>query len=341
MIDKIKKVEFRDDGFIEIHLKRIKDFDDYLYQQILNDTNCLPCIRDPKYRSRLYFDSKGYIPLKDYLSEHEFTQEELLDFLILLFEGLLKNRVSKPVISSLEYVFLSYDTNDFCFLVFPIAYEYWKKEKDICKSFLQDLLMELKAKDSYEVLGCLLCFMKENGNSYPTLITHLQQIKNKYKKKIKWYQKFKQKEEMKFQIRDIPRSIRYPANLQKSFVTEKEDTYFSTSKKKDENNETIVLFQPIDTEDCYFEEKNSSEKYFIKSATLSIGRNPDNDITIDDKSVSSYHAVFDFKKKSIKDLHSLNGTYCNGDKIVEKQLQNNDVLTFGNSSYIFHDKRKG
>ena len=61
MIDKIKKIEFREDGFIEVHLKRIKDFDDYLYQQILNDVNCLPCIRDPKYRSRLYFDSKGYV----------------------------------------------------------------------------------------------------------------------------------------------------------------------------------------------------------------------------------------------------------------------------------------
>ena len=102
-----------------------------------------------------------------------------------------------------------------------------------------------------------------------------------------------------------------------------------------------MLFQPLDTEECYFEDQDSGEKYIIKGTNLSIGRNPDNEMSIDDKSVSSYHAVYDSKKKSIKDLHSLNGTYCNGERIIEKQLQDNDVLTFGNSTYVFHDKRKG
>lgn len=341
MIDKIKKIEFREDGFIEVHLKRIKDFDDYLYQQILNDVNCLPCIRDPKYRSRLYFDSKGYVSLKSYLGEHEFTQEELLDFLIILFERFVKNRITKPAITSLEYVYLSSDTNDFCFLVFPVAHEYWNQEKEIYTLFLQELLKELHAKDSYEVFGCLLCFMKEKESSFPVLISRLQQIKNKHKKKIKWYQKFKHREETKFQIRDIPRALRYPTNLQESLVAEKEQTYIASSNRKEKNNETIVLFQPLDTEECYFEDQDSGKKYIIKGTNLSIGRNPDNEMSIDDKSVSSYHAVYDSKKKSIKDLHSLNGTYCNGERIIEKQLQDNDVLTFGNSTYVFHDKRKG
>ena len=115
MVDKVKKIEFREDGFIEVHLKRIKDLDEYLYQQILNDTSCLPCIRDPKYRSRLYFDCKDCVSLKEYLQIHQFERTELLDFLILLFEQLIKNRVSMPIMSSLDYIFLSENRKCFCF----------------------------------------------------------------------------------------------------------------------------------------------------------------------------------------------------------------------------------
>lgn len=50
MNDKLKKMEKREDGFLEVQLKRLADFDDYLFQKMHEDASCLLCIRD--YRSK-------------------------------------------------------------------------------------------------------------------------------------------------------------------------------------------------------------------------------------------------------------------------------------------------
>ena len=60
----LKHMEVRDDGFLEVVLKRTKDFDEYIFQQIHKDERCLLCVRDPRSKTRLYYDTKGYLTLK-------------------------------------------------------------------------------------------------------------------------------------------------------------------------------------------------------------------------------------------------------------------------------------
>lgn len=64
----LKHMEVRDDGFLEVVLKRTKDFDEYIFQQIHKDERCLLCVRDPRSKTRLYYDTKGYLTLKEYAS---------------------------------------------------------------------------------------------------------------------------------------------------------------------------------------------------------------------------------------------------------------------------------
>ena len=40
----LKHMEVRDDGFLEVVLKRTKDFDEYIFQQIHKDERCLLCV---------------------------------------------------------------------------------------------------------------------------------------------------------------------------------------------------------------------------------------------------------------------------------------------------------
>ena len=72
--------------------------------------------------------------------------------------------------------------------------------------------------------------------------------------------------------------------------------------------------------------------------TVTIGRDKDNDIQIDDPSVSSHHAklVSFFKPTYIQDLRSTNGTYVNGSRIMEHTLENGDIISIGHH-YIFFD----
>jgi hypothetical protein len=62
-----------------------------------------------------------------------------------------------------------------------------------------------------------------------------------------------------------------------------------------------------------------------------IGRNPANDFTIDDPSVSSYHAEIQVLENSavIKDLGSTNGTFVHGIKVQEISLQPGETFRLG------------
>ena len=91
-----------------------------------------------------------------------------------------------------------------------------------------------------------------------------------------------------------------------------------------------------------------AEKEFpIDKPLLRIGRNPDNDICIDDKAVSKKHAVIevaedpdqkDSKVYYIKDIGSINSTYVNGIKIKRKRLKNNDLVRIGLNMFKFFDE---
>lgn len=82
---------------------------------------------------------------------------------------------------------------------------------------------------------------------------------------------------------------------------------------------------------------NIGDKFLIKKSKLTIGRNPESDIFLDDITVSRKHAVF---KKSgndflIKDLGSLNGSYINGEIVDSAVLKNGDRIQIGKYIFLF------
>jgi len=79
------------------------------------------------------------------------------------------------------------------------------------------------------------------------------------------------------------------------------------------------------------------EHMALKEGTVTIGRERDNDIQIDDPAVSGYHAklVSFFKPTYIQDLRSTNGTYVNGTRVVEHTLECGDIITIGKHKIFF------
>ena len=69
---------------------------------------------------------------------------------------------------------------------------------------------------------------------------------------------------------------------------------------------------------------------------ITIGRNADNDIQIDNMAVSGYHAriLKDADHHSIEDLNSTNGTFVNEEKITTRVLKENDKITIGKHTLI-------
>lgn len=78
----------------------------------------------------------------------------------------------------------------------------------------------------------------------------------------------------------------------------------------------------------------------LTQGTLSIGRNQDNDLQIDDPTVSGHHAkiITVFDTHYIEDLGSTNGTFVNGARTKTHTLHNGDVLTIGHYQLLFQSK---
>jgi pSer/pThr/pTyr-binding forkhead associated (FHA) protein len=80
-----------------------------------------------------------------------------------------------------------------------------------------------------------------------------------------------------------------------------------------------------------------SRIYPITQQVIRIGRSLDNDLTLDHPQVSRKHAELFYGQGSffISDLGSLSGTFVNGEKIIQKKLEQGDVITLANLHLIF------
>ncbi|NIT12859.1 MAG: FHA domain-containing protein [Candidatus Dadabacteria bacterium] len=73
------------------------------------------------------------------------------------------------------------------------------------------------------------------------------------------------------------------------------------------------------------------ERYVLKPDITAVGRAQDNDIVINNPSVSRYHLFLQRKdgKVKLKDLGSGNGTYLNGVKVEEAVIKPEDLILIG------------
>ncbi len=79
------------------------------------------------------------------------------------------------------------------------------------------------------------------------------------------------------------------------------------------------------------------KEYTLKEGgRLTIGRHPDNDIVPKDAAVSNHHAVIERKdeKLIVLDKESRNGNFVNGIRVQSAELNDEDIVKFGNELNI-------
>lgn len=79
------------------------------------------------------------------------------------------------------------------------------------------------------------------------------------------------------------------------------------------------------------------KKYTFTGKSMTIGRHRENDIVIDNLSVSRKHARIKSGRGEyiVTDLHSKNGTLVNGEAIQESKISSGDIITVGKYQIIF------
>jgi pSer/pThr/pTyr-binding forkhead associated (FHA) protein len=68
-----------------------------------------------------------------------------------------------------------------------------------------------------------------------------------------------------------------------------------------------------------------------------IGRGPDNELVLDTKHVSRYHAVLlaGPTHTQIEDLNSTNGVFVNGKRVARQALKDGDRVTIGRTQFRY------
>jgi pSer/pThr/pTyr-binding forkhead associated (FHA) protein len=79
------------------------------------------------------------------------------------------------------------------------------------------------------------------------------------------------------------------------------------------------------------------ERFFIDRERLSIGRDPESDIFLNDMTVSRLHAVVEMHGNVVKvdDAGSLNGTYVNGVLVDSAELSHGDTVQIGTFQMLY------
>jgi pSer/pThr/pTyr-binding forkhead associated (FHA) protein len=79
------------------------------------------------------------------------------------------------------------------------------------------------------------------------------------------------------------------------------------------------------------------ERFFVDCPKLTIGRDPESDIFLNDMTVSRTHAVVENVDGvcRVTDAASLNGTYVNGEIVDDAVLADGDVVQIGTFQMIF------
>ena len=83
---------------------------------------------------------------------------------------------------------------------------------------------------------------------------------------------------------------------------------------------------------------NAGQAMRLQKRLVTVGRQRENDIVIDDRHISNYHAQIEYldHKFHVRDLGSANGTYVNKKRVdTTYVLQHGDVVHFGQYGYAF------
>jgi hypothetical protein len=79
------------------------------------------------------------------------------------------------------------------------------------------------------------------------------------------------------------------------------------------------------------------ERFYLDRERLTIGRDPESSIFLNDITVSRDHAVLSMQGSavSIEDVGSLNGVYVNGASVTSAELHNGDQVQIGRFQMVF------
>ena len=114
-------------------------------------------------------------------------------------------------------------------------------------------------------------------------------------------------------------------------------------KLSDENRQIIEKLAPENAMLIVHRGPGKGSRFLLTTQGATIGRSPENEIFLDDVTVSRKHAQIIASGGglfTLKDLGSLNGTYVNNESVTEVSLATGNEIQFGKFHMLFLRRNK-
>ena len=117
------------------------------------------------------------------------------------------------------------------------------------------------------------------------------------------------------------------------------ETTMAFTPLQEEEKEAPVEVEGISEEAVFVVKRGSTvgQRFPLRGGEITLGRDPQSDIFLNDITVSRKHAKVTMEQSAIKvsDVGSLNGTYVNGARVEVTTLKHGDELQIGKFKLIF------
>jgi pSer/pThr/pTyr-binding forkhead associated (FHA) protein len=118
---------------------------------------------------------------------------------------------------------------------------------------------------------------------------------------------------------------------------------FQTSRREDDSQTVEFSGAAWNKNTLTFQAgSNAGETMNIGEGTFTVGRSADNDLVVDDPTVSRYHAriTVDNGSYNIEDLNSASGTKVNGHKVTTGSVQPGSTIRLGNTEVVLNGRSR-
>ena len=157
--------------------------DDGVFSRMEADELALGCMVLDEAAGQLMYSSQDWLNLGEFLAQCPFKKEDGFLFASQLLQNCLKVSRNKPVLFSMESIFVSPYGDAFRFVCLPLSLQHWIFQAEEFRQWILDLAKHLKTKDSYELSGFLYQAAGHPDFSLPSLLSSLEACRQQRKPK--------------------------------------------------------------------------------------------------------------------------------------------------------------
>lgn len=344
-------IEKAEGASVRVRLQHPEKLSLAYFDRMERDEWILSCMLADESKGLLLYGIDGLVSLRNFLERYTFKRAEGYRFLEGLMERAMHVSRSKPVVLSLDTVYLSPYGEEARFMALPIQTDEWMFRQEETDRFLQEVAGQFLTEDAFELIGFLMMQSRNTHLPFSGVIGGLCDLEEVYSPRRFWQKRKTEPFRSRFPVsaEEIPVQPSEPAGFLEAepddsawpVLQEERGERKTYSRTHDSffEDQTQALFSLPETGPCL---ELAGKKYSLLDEETEIGRDPACRICLPFPDMAGIHCRIFWDKEQgrfyLQALPNTAGTFLNDKKVVRRmRLKDGMTLRIGVHSGVFHE----